>query len=312
MVQRSSRGRCEGAAGDSAAIGGRVLSRRRRAGAPGASRLFWLFGHPEVYILILPAFGVYSEVLSTFSGKTLYGYTSLVLAMMCIAVLSYTVWVHHFFTMGQSPQLNAVFGIATMLIGIPPGVKVYDWMLTMFRGKVRLTVPMIYAIGFIMLFVIGGMTGIVPANPSVDYQVHNTLFLVAHFHNMLIPGMLFGMLAAYSMWFPKPFGFRLHETWGRRAAFCWIGGFVLAFFPIYGLGLLGMPRRTLAFFERAYIPFTLVAMLGAVLVLAAFACLADQLVVSIRRRSENGVFVGDPWDGRTLEWAAATRFLTPS
>ncbi len=269
------------------------------------ANLFWLFGHPEVYILILPAFGVYSEVFSTFSGKTLYGYTSLVLATMCIAVLSFTVWVHHFFTMGQSPRLNAVFGTATMLIGIPTGVKVYDWMLTMFRGKIRLTVPMIYAIGFIMLFVIGGMSGIVLANPSVDYQVHNTLFLVAHFHNMLIPGMLFGMLAAYSMWFPKAFGFRLHETWGRRAALCWIGGFVLAFFPLYGLGLLGMPRRTLAFFERAYIPFTLVAMLGALLVLAAFACLAIQLVVSIRHRSENGVYVGDPWDGRTLEWATS-------
>ncbi|WP_052512709.1 cbb3-type cytochrome c oxidase subunit I, partial [Limimaricola cinnabarinus] len=214
------------------------------------ANLFWLFGHPEVYILILPAFGVYSEVISTLSGKKLYGYTSLALATICIAVLSFTVWVHHFFTMGQSASLNTVFGIATMLIGIPTGVKVYDWMLTLYRGRVRLGVPMIYAAGFLMLFVIGGVTGIVLANPSLDYVTHNTLFLVAHFHNMLIPGLLFGMLAAYTFWFPKAFGFRLEEKWGRRAAVAWIGGFILAFFPLYGLGFLGMPRRTVAFFER--------------------------------------------------------------
>ncbi len=267
------------------------------------ANLFWLFGHPEVYILILPAFGIYSEVFATFSGKTLYGYRSLVAATMCIAVLSFTVWVHHFFTMGQSAELNAVFGIATMLIGIPTGVKVFDWMLTMYRGQVRLTVPMIYALGFIMLFVIGGTTGILLANPSVDFQVHNTLFLVAHFHNMLIPGTLFGMLAGYTMWFPKAFGFRLDETWGRRAAIGWIVGFILAFFPLYGLGLLGMPRRAHAFVEPEYVPFTLVALAGALLVLAAFTCLVVQLWVSVGRRRELRVAIGDPWDGRTLEWA---------
>ncbi len=269
------------------------------------ANLFWLFGHPEVYILILPAFGVYSEVFTTFSGKTLYGYRSLVVATMCIAVLSFTVWVHHFFTMGQSAELNAVFGIATMLIGIPTGVKIFDWMLTMYRGQVRLTVPMIYALGFVMLFVIGGTTGIVLANPSVDFQVHNTLFLVAHFHNMLIPGTLFGMLAGYTMWFPKAFGFRLDERWGRRAAIGWIAGFVLAFFPLYGLGLLGMPRRLHGFVEPEYLPFTLVALVGALLILAAFACLLVQLVVSVGRRREMQVWVGDPWDGRTLEWATS-------
>lgn len=267
------------------------------------ANMFWLFGHPEVYILILPAFGVYSEVISTLSGKKLYGYTSLALATICIAVLSFTVWVHHFFTMGQSASLNAVFGIATMLIGIPTGVKVYDWMLTLYRGRVRLGVPMIYAAGFLMLFVIGGATGIVLANPSLDYVTHNTLFLVAHFHNMLIPGLLFGMLAAYAFWFPKAFGFRLEEKWGRRAAVSWIAGFILAFFPLYGLGLLGMPRRTVAFFEPAYLPFTLIALVGAGLVLFAFGCLVAQLVVSIRERDDRRVPVGDPWDGRSLEWS---------
>ncbi|WP_370162730.1 cbb3-type cytochrome c oxidase subunit I [Limimaricola soesokkakensis] len=267
------------------------------------ANLFWLFGHPEVYILILPAFGVYSEVISTLSGKKLYGYTSLALATICIAVLSFTVWVHHFFTMGQSAALNAVFGIATMLIGIPTGVKVYDWMLTLYRGRVRLGVPMIYAAGFLMLFVIGGASGIVLANPSLDYVTHNTLFLVAHFHNMLIPGLLFGMLAAYTFWFPKAFGFRLEEKWGRRAAVSWIGGFILAFFPLYGLGLLGMPRRTVAFFEAAYLPFTVIALAGAGLALFAFGCLVMQLVVSIRERDRRRVPAGDPWDGRSLEWS---------
>jgi cytochrome o ubiquinol oxidase subunit 1 len=269
------------------------------------ANLFWLFGHPEVYILILPAFGVYSEIFSTFSAKRLYGYTSLVYATMTIAVLSFTVWVHHFFTMGQSPNINAVFGIATMTIGIPTGVKIYDWMLTMFRGRVRFTVPMLYALAFVMLFVIGGLTGVILANPTIDYQVHNTLFLVAHFHNVLIPGLLFGMLAGYHFWFPKAFGFRLDERWGRIACACWTAGFVLAFFPLYGLGLLGMPRRTAAFFEPAYLPYTLIAGLGAGVILCALGSLFVQLWVSIRKREENRVFAGDPWNGRSLEWATS-------
>jgi cytochrome o ubiquinol oxidase subunit I len=265
--------------------------------------LFWLFGHPEVYILILPAFGVYSEVFSTFSAKALYGYTSLVLATMAIGVLSFTVWLHHFFTMGQSAYVNGVFGIATMLIGIPTGVKVYDWLLTMYRGRVRLTVPMVYALAFMMLFVIGGLSGIVLANPTVDYQVHNTLFLVAHFHNMLIPGLLFGMLAAYHFWFPKAFGFRLDERWGMASAVCWIVGFVLAFFPLYAAGLLGFPRRTVSYFNPVYVPYMVVALIGAGFVLAALGCLFVQLAVSVRNRDAYRAPVGDPWDGRSLEWA---------
>lgn len=269
------------------------------------ANLFWLFGHPEVYILILPAFGVYSEVFSTFSGKKLYGYTSLVLATMCIAILSFTVWVHHFFTMGQDANMNAVFGIATMLIGIPTGVKVYDWLLTMYKGRVRFTVPLVYALAFMMLFVIGGMSGILLANPEVDYQVHNSLFLVAHFHNMIIPGVLFGMLAAYHFWFPKAFGFRLDERWGMISAWCWIVGFMLAFFPLYAMGLLGLPRRSLSFSDPVYLPFTLIALVGALVVMAAFASLVIQIVVSVRNRGAYAVPLGDPWDGRSLEWATS-------
>jgi len=268
--------------------------------------LFWAFGHPEVYILILTPFGVYSEVFATFSGKRLYGYTLLVIATICIAFLSFTVWLHHFFTMGQSAAINAVFGIATMLIGIPTGVKVYDWMLTMYRGRIRLSAPMIYAVGFIMLFVIGGLTGIILATPSVDYQVHNSLFLIAHFHNMLIPGTLFGMLAATNFWFPKAFGFRLEKRWGRRAAYCWIIGFMLAFFPLYALGVLGMPRRSLTFFEPAYLPWTIAAGCGAIVILFAMLFLLIQLWVSVRDRHHNNVFAGDPWDGRSLEWATSS------
>ncbi|MFC0267794.1 cbb3-type cytochrome c oxidase subunit I [Kushneria aurantia] len=267
--------------------------------------LFWAFGHPEVYILILPAFGVFSEVFATFSGKRLYGYTVLVMATICIAVLSFTVWLHHFFTMGQSANVNAAFGIATMLIGIPTGVKVYDWMLTMYRGRVRMSVPMIYAVGFILLFVLGGMSGVILATPSVDYQVHNSLFLVAHFHNMLIPGVLFGMLAAVNYWFPKAFGFRLEERWGRRAAWLWILGFMLAFFPLYVLGMMGMPRRSVSFTNPAYLPWTVIAGIGALVALAALACLLLQLWVSVRDRDHNRVFAGDPWDGRSLEWATS-------
>ena len=219
------------------------------------ANLFWLFGHPEVYILILPSFGVFSEVFATFSSKRLYGYKSLVIATMVIAVLSFTVWLHHFFTMGQSAGVNAFFGIATMLIGIPTGVKIYDWMLTMYRGRVRLTTPMLYSVLFMVLFVIGGLTGIILATPPVDFQLHNTTFLVAHFHNMLIPGTLFGMLAGYNFWFPKAFGFRLNETMGKLSAWCFGIGFVLAFFPLYFTGIQGMPRRAQEIYNPAFAPY---------------------------------------------------------
>jgi len=269
------------------------------------ANLFWLFGHPEVYILILPAFGVYSEVIPAFSGKRIYGYTSLVLATMVIALLSFVVWLHHFFTMGQSASVNETFGIATMMIGIPTGVKIYDWMMTMYRGRIRFAVPMVYSLGFMMLFVIGGLSGIVLANPSIDYQVHNTLFLVAHFHNMLIPGLLFGMLAGYHFWFPKAFGFRLNERWGMASALCWIFGFMFAFFPLYALGLLGFPRRTVAYYNPIYVPYMAIALFGAMIILAALICLVIQLVVSVMQRDQNRVAAGDPWNASALEWSVA-------
>ena len=269
------------------------------------ANLFWLFGHPEVYILILPAFGVYSEVVSTFSSKQLYGYVSLVLATMAIAVLSFTVWVHHFFTMGQNANINAVFGIATMTIGVPTGVKIYDWIWTMFQGQVRFTVPMLYSIAFMMTFVIGGFTGIILAMPPLDFLVHNTLFLVAHFHNMLIPGLLYGMLAGYTYWFPKAFGFRLEERWGRVALGCWVVGFYLAFMPLYVLGASGIARRTQEVFEPSFRPWLYVAAVGALVLLGGLTALFLQLWVSIRNRAQNRVFAGDPWDGRGLEWATS-------
>ena len=269
------------------------------------ANLFWLFGHPEVYILVMPAFGIFSEIVPAFSGKVLYGYRSLVMATMAIAILSFTVWLHHYFTMGANANINAVFGIASMLIGIPTGVKIYDWMLTIFRGRVRFTVPMVYTLGFILLFVIGGMTGILLANPSIDYQVHNTVFLVAHFHNVIIPGVLFGLIAGYHYWFPKAFGFRLHEGWGMLSALCWIFGFMLAFLPLYALGIMGLPRRTVAYSESAYQPLEIVAFVGASVLVVALLALLWQLWVSIRDRDQNRVFAGDPWDGRGLEWASS-------
>ena len=267
--------------------------------------LFWLFGHPEVYILILPAFGVYSEVISAFSLKELYGYTSLVIATMAIAVLSFTVWLHHFFTMGQSADVNAAFGIATMTIGVPTGVKIYDWIWTMFRGHVRYTPPMVLSLAFMVTFVLGGFTGILLATPPIDFMVHNTVFLVAHFHNMLIPGLLYGMIAGYMYWFPKAFGFRLNERWGWISAGCWIAGFYAAFFPLYLLGAAGMARRTAEVFDPAFRPWLLLALGGAFLLFAGLVALFVQLYVSIRDRHVNGVPVGDPWDARGLEWSVA-------
>ncbi|WP_424987329.1 cbb3-type cytochrome c oxidase subunit I [Microbulbifer sp. S227A] len=265
--------------------------------------LFWLFGHPEVYLLVLPCYGIFSEIIATYSGKRLYGYSSLVYATMAISVLSFTVWLHHFFTMGQSAHVNAAFGVASMFIAVPTGVKVYDWMATMFRGRIRFSVPILYATGFLMLFVIGGLTGVMLANPTISYQVHNTLFLVAHFHNVIIPGVLFGLLAGYHYWFPKAFGFRLHEGWGYVTAGFWIAGFMFTFFPLYVLGVMGMPRRSASYSDPAFEPLTLIAMGGACLIFCALASLLIQLAVSIRNRDRARVPLGDPWNGMTLEWS---------
>jgi len=268
--------------------------------------LLWIWGHPEVYILILPAFGIYSEVVATFSGKRLFGYRSLVYATAAIMVLSFSVWLHHFFTMGAGANVNAAFGIATMIIAVPTGVKIFNWLFTMYGGRVQFSVPMLFTLGFIVTFAIGGMSGVLLAVPPVDYLMHNTTFLVAHFHNMLIPGALFGYLAGYQYWFPKAFGFRLDETWGRRAFWAWIVGFYLAFMPLYVLGLMGMPRRLERYYIADWQPYLIVAELGAVLIMFGIAFLAIQLAVSIRNRASLRDTTGDPWNGRTLEWATSS------
>jgi cytochrome o ubiquinol oxidase subunit I len=268
--------------------------------------LFWVWGHPEVYILVLPAFGIFSEVAATFSGKSLFGYRSMVLATMAICVLSYTVWLHHFFTMGASASVNAFFGITSMIIGVPTGVKVFNWLFTMYGGRVRFTVPVLWMIAFMVSFVFGGLTGVLLALPPVDWQVHNTVFLVAHFHHVIIPGVLFGCMAGYNYWFPKAFGFKLDEYWGKASFWCWFIGFHLAFMPLYVTGLMGMPRRLQHYDVLSWQPWLLVAELGAVIILAGIICQVIQLVVSIRYREQLRDATGDPWNGRTLEWATAS------
>jgi cytochrome o ubiquinol oxidase subunit 1 len=268
--------------------------------------LFWIWGHPEVYIVILPAFGVFSEVSATFSGKRLFGYRSLVYATAVIMILSFSVWVHHFFTMGAGPNVNAVFGIATMMIAIPTGVKIYNWLFTMYRGRIRFTTPMYWTLGFISTFVIGGMTGVLLSVPPADYVLHNSLFLIAHFHNMLIPGTLFGFFAGYSYWFPKAIGFRLNEKWGRRAFWCWLIGFYLSFMPLYILGFMGMPRRMDYYANPAWQLPLIIAAIGVAVILMGILSQLVQLYVSFRERHANRDLTGDPWDGRTLEWASSS------
>ncbi len=265
--------------------------------------LIWAWGHPEVYILILPAFGIFSEVISTFSRKPLFGYRSMVAATMIICILSFTVWLHHFFTMGAGADVNAIFGIASMIIAVPTGVKVFNWLFTMYGGRVVYSASILWSIGFMVTFVIGGMTGVLLAVPPADFVLHNSLFLVAHFHNVIIGGVLFGAFAGYTYWFPKAFGFRLHEGLGKAAFWCWITGFYVAFMPLYVLGLMGMTRRMQHYDVPAWRPWLLIAAGGAVIILAGIILQIAQLAVSIRRREALRDQTGDPWDGRSLEWA---------
>jgi cytochrome o ubiquinol oxidase subunit 1 len=268
--------------------------------------LIWAWGHPEVYILVLPAFGIFSEVVSTFSGKPLFGYRSMVLATMAICVISFMVWLHHFFTMGAGPDVNAIFGIASMIIAVPTGVKIYNWLFTMYGGRVRFTTPMMWSIGFMVTFILGGLTGVLVAVPPADFLLHNSLFLVAHFHNVIIGGVLFGAFAGYTYWFPKAFGFRLHEGLGKVAFWFWLVGFYVAFVPLYAVGFLGMTRRMQHYDVAEWRPWLLVAAGGAVLILIGIVFQILQLVVSIRQRAELRDLTGDPWDGRSLEWATAS------
>ncbi|GHH51359.1 MULTISPECIES: cytochrome o ubiquinol oxidase subunit I [Gammaproteobacteria] len=268
--------------------------------------LIWIWGHPEVYILVLPAFGIYSEVIATFSRKKLFGYTSMVYATACIGVLSFIVWLHHFFTMGAGANVNAFFGITTMIISIPTGVKLFNWLFTMFRGRVHFTSPVMWTLGAMVTFTIGGMTGVMMAIPAVSFVLHNSLFLIAHFHNAIIGGVVFGYLAGLTYWFPKAFGFKLNEKLGKASFWCWIVGFFVAFTPLYVLGFMGMTRRLNTYSNPEWIPWLHVAAAGAAIVALGIFFNLAQLFVSFFQRKKNLDVTGDPWDGRTLEWATSS------
>ncbi|WP_420136443.1 cytochrome o ubiquinol oxidase subunit I [Sphingomonas sp.] len=268
--------------------------------------LIWAWGHPEVYILILPAFGIFSEIFSTFSGKPLFGYRSMVMATLFICIVSFLVWLHHFFTMGAGAGVNSAFGIATSIIAVGTGVKVYNWLFTMYGGRIRFEVPMLWALGFIITFIVGGMTGVLLAVPPADFVLHNSLFLVAHFHNVIIGGVLFGAFAGYEYWFPKAFGFRLHPGWGKTAFWLTITGFVATFIPLYIVGLQGMTRRLQHIDNPLWDTWILMAGAGTVVIFLGVASQVVQLFVSIRMRDQLRDTTGDPWNGRSLEWMTSS------
>lgn len=268
--------------------------------------LIWAWGHPEVYILILPAFGIFSEVVSTFSRKRLFGYTSMVWALAAITFLSFTVWLHHFFTMGAGADVNAFFGITTMLIAVPTGVKVFNWLFTMYRGRISFTNPMKWFLGFVVTFTIGGAAGVILSVPPADFQLHNSLFLVAHFHTMIIGGVLFGFFAGLTYWWPKIFGYKLQDSLGKYAFWCWLIGFIFAFVPLYILGLMGATRR-LDHYDASlgWQQLFIVAGIGVAIICLGIGLQLLQLGVSVwqRWKKQNIDTTGDPWDGRTLEWS---------
>ncbi|MFL9936568.1 cytochrome o ubiquinol oxidase subunit I [Paraburkholderia sp. RL18-103-BIB-C] len=268
--------------------------------------LVWAWGHPEVYILVLPSFGIFSEVTSTFARKKLFGYKSMVGATLAIGILSFLVWLHHFFTMGSGANVNSFFGIMTMIIAIPTGVKIFTWLFTMYRGRVEFTPPILWTLAFLVTFTIGGMTGVLLAIPGADFLLHNSLFLVAHFHNVLIGGALFGYFAGIYYWFPKAFGFTLNERLGKYSFWCWVIGFYLAFMPLYMLGFMGMTRRLNHYDNPAWTPYLQVALVGAVFILAGIGFMILQIIVSIRDRKKNLDLTGDPWNARTLEWSTSS------
>jgi cytochrome o ubiquinol oxidase subunit 1 len=265
--------------------------------------LIWAWGHPEVYILVLPAFGIFSEVISTFSSKPLFGYRSMVAATLFICIVSFCVWLHHFFTMGAGGDVNAVFGIASSIIAVGTGVKMYNWLFTMYGGRIRFTTPMLWSLGFMTTFITGGLTGVLLAVPPADFLLHNSMFLIAHFHHVIVGGVIFGVFAALTYWWPKAFGFRLHEGWGQAAFWFALAGFYVTFMPLYVTGILGMTRRLQHYDVADWYPWLLVSAAGILILTAGAACQVMQIVVSIARRNELRDNTGDPWDGRTLEWA---------
>ena len=268
--------------------------------------LIWIWGHPEVYILVLPAFGIFSEVTSTFSRKPLFGYASMVYATVVITVLSYLVWLHHFFTMGSGASVNSFFGITTMIISIPTGAKIFNWLFTMYRGRVEFEVPMLWTVAFMVTFVIGGMTGVMLAVPPADFSLHNSLFLVAHFHNVIIGAVIFGLFAGINYWFPKAFGYKLDPFWGKCSFWFWVVGFYFAFFPLYWLGFMGVTRRLSHFDDPSLQIWFQIAAFGAFLILLGILSMLMQFWVSYRRREALRDVTGDPWGGRTLEWSTSS------
>ena len=268
--------------------------------------LIWIWGHPEVYILVLPVFGIFSEVVSTFSGKKLFGYASMVYATVVITILSYLVWLHHFFTMGSGASVNSFFGITTMIISIPTGAKIFNWLFTMYRGRIQFEVPMLWTVGFMITFVVGGMTGVLLAVPAADFVLHNSLFLIAHFHNVIIGGVVFGLFAGINFWFPKAFGYRLDAFWGKVSFWCWFIGFWVAFTPLYVLGLMGITRRMNHFDDPSLQIWFQIAAVGAGIVALGIAAFGVQLLVSYLKRDQLRDETGDIWGGRTLEWSTAS------
>ncbi|HVI56672.1 MAG TPA: cytochrome o ubiquinol oxidase subunit I [Luteibacter sp.] len=268
--------------------------------------LIWIWGHPEVYILVLPVFGVFSEVVATFSRKRLFGYASMVYATVVITVLSYLVWLHHFFTMGSGASVNSFFGITTMIISIPTGAKIFNWLFTMYRGRIQFEVPMLWTMGFMVTFVIGGMTGVMLAVPPADFLLHNSLFLIAHFHNVIIGGVVFGVFAGINYWFPKAFGFKLDSYWGKWSFWLWLVGFYFAFMPLYVLGFMGVTRRMNHFEDPSLQIWFIIAAFGALLIAGGIAAFLIQIFVSVKRREALRDVTGDPWHGRTLEWSTSS------
>ncbi|ANB59845.1 cytochrome c oxidase subunit I [Anoxybacteroides amylolyticum] len=267
--------------------------------------LFWIFGHPEVYILVLPAFGIFSEIFATFSRKRLFGYSSMVFATVLIGFLGFMVWAHHMFTVGMGPIANAIFAVATMAIAVPTGIKIFNWLFTMWGGNIRFTTPMMYAVAFIPSFVMGGVTGVMNAAAAADYQYHDSYFVVAHFHYVIVGGVVFALLAGAHYWWPKMFGKMLNETLGKVTFWLFFTGFHLTFFIQHFLGLMGMPRRVFTYLPgQGFETGNMISTVGAFFMAAAtIVLLINVIMTSIKGPKAEA----DAWgDGRTLEWAVAS------
>ncbi|WP_406946016.1 cytochrome aa3 quinol oxidase subunit I [Halobacillus sp. SY10] len=270
------------------------------------ANLFWMWGHPEVYIVILPAFGIFSEVIATFAKKRLFGYNVMVWSMIVIALLSFLVWVHHFFTMGAGAFVNSVFSVSTMLIAVPTGVKIFNWLATLYKSKIEFTVPMLWSLAFIPSFILGGVTGVMLGMAAADYQFHNSYFLIAHFHYVLIAGTVFACFAGLVFWYPKMFGHKMNERLGKWAFWLFFFGFHVCFFPQYFLGLDGMPRRLFITNVAEWLPLNVISTVGAFGMGLGFIVFVYNVYYSFRYSERETT--GDSWNGngRTLEWATTT------